>query len=55
MKRHAAPDDTLASNVYRIPFDGAGDKLPAKEVVGSKAHNLMRIARRDLPIPPASC
>ena len=53
MKRHAAPDDTLASNVYRIPFDGAGDTLPAKEDVGSKAHNLMRIARRDLPIPPA--
>ncbi len=53
MKKHAAFEDTLAINVHRIPFDGSGDKLPTKDVVGSKAHNLMRIARRDLPIPPA--
>jgi pyruvate,orthophosphate dikinase len=36
---------------YRIPFDGAADELPGKEIVGSKGHNLMRMARRGLPVP----
>lgn len=40
-----------ALEVYRIPYDGP-DALPSKEMVGSKAHNLMRMARRDLSVPP---
>ena len=40
-----------ALEVYRIPYDGPDD-LPTKEMVGSKAHNLMRMARRDLSVPP---
>jgi len=40
-----------AFDVYRIPYDRHGD-LPTKEMVGSKAHNLMRMARRGLPVPP---
>ncbi len=38
--------------VCRIPFDGGAMELPAKELVGSKAHDLMRIARCGLPVPP---
>jgi pyruvate,orthophosphate dikinase len=38
---------------YRIPFDGPPAELPAKDVVGSKAHCLMRMARCGLPVPPA--
>jgi len=38
--------------VCRIPFDGPGEALPAKDIVGSKAHNLMRMARQGLPVPP---
>ena len=53
MTKHAALQDTLAGHVCRIPFEGADDKLPGKEVVGAKAYNLMRIARRGLSIPPA--
>lgn len=37
--------------VSRIPYDGHPGVLPAKELVGSKAHNLMRIARCGLPVP----
>ena len=37
-----SPGLPLASAVYRIPFDAR--QIPAKETVGSKAHNLMRIA-----------
>lgn len=37
--------------VYAIPYDGPAD-VPAKTVVGSKAHNLMRMARRGLVVPP---
>lgn len=40
------------TRVYRIPFDGPAKELPDKELVGSKAHNLMRIARCGLPVPP---
>ena len=43
----------IAKNVYRVPFDGGPEALPGKDVVGSKAYNLMRIARRGLPVPPA--
>lgn len=35
---------------FPIPFDGP--VLPGKDVVGSKAHNLMRMARRGLDVPP---
>jgi len=43
----------LASEIYRIPFDGVAAQLPTNETVGSKAHNLMRLAGRALPVPPA--
>lgn len=43
------PDTGIVA--YRIPFEGGGE-LPSKEMVGSKAHNLMRMARRGLPVPP---
>lgn len=36
---------------YRIPFDVPGESLPGPEIVGNKAHNLMRMARR-VPVPP---
>jgi pyruvate,orthophosphate dikinase len=39
-------------DVYRIPYDGPEASLPTKEMVGSKAHNLMRMARRGLSVPP---
>lgn len=39
--------------VYRIGGDGTNGPLPAKELVGSKAYNLMRLAARGLPVPPA--
>lgn len=48
-RTRAASDASL--DLYRIPCDGA-DALPGKETVGSKAHNLMRMARRGLPVPP---
>jgi len=39
--------------VYRIPSDGVSAETPTREIVGSKAHNLMVIARQGLPVPPA--
>jgi pyruvate, orthophosphate dikinase len=39
--------------VYRIPCDGVSAETPTKEVVGSKAHNLMVMAQQGLPVPPA--
>jgi pyruvate,orthophosphate dikinase len=51
-----APVETLSAleqHVYRIPFDGAASRVPTKETVGAKAHNLMRLARCALPVPPA--
>ena len=36
--------------IFQIPFDG--EHPPAKDVVGSKAHNLMRMARCGLDVPP---
>jgi len=44
---------SLAHGVYRIPYDGPAQEIPTKETVGSKAHNLMRLAGRGLPVPPA--
>jgi pyruvate, orthophosphate dikinase len=48
-----SPGPPLASAVYRIPFDDPARQIPAKETVGSKAHNLMRLAACGLPVPPA--
>ncbi len=39
-------------DVHRIPYDGAAVELPTKEMVGAKAYNLMRMARRGLYRPP---
>jgi pyruvate, orthophosphate dikinase len=44
---------SFAGAVYRIPFDGPAGKIPGKDLVGSKAHNLMRLAARGLLVPPA--
>jgi pyruvate, orthophosphate dikinase len=49
----AATELSLAMEVYRIPFEGSAAQMPTKETVGSKAYNLMRLGRRDLPVPPA--
>lgn len=53
MKLLTRPDVSLAKDVYRIPCDGPATQIPDREVVGSKAHNLMRLAARQLPVPPA--
>lgn len=37
--------------LYRIPFDAPGEQIPGPEIVGNKAHNLMRLARR-VSVPP---
>ncbi len=50
-RRPRVPSDE-AVDVYRIPSDGAGGAPPSKDIVGSKAHNLMRMAGRGLPVPP---
>lgn len=42
----------LSRAIHRVPWDGSGDVLPSKDEVGSKAHNLMRMARAGLPVPP---
>ncbi|MFZ4806234.1 MAG: PEP/pyruvate-binding domain-containing protein [Hyphomicrobiaceae bacterium] len=41
----------LDGAVFRIPYDGSPEALPSRESVGSKAHNLMRMARIGLPVP----
>lgn len=51
MSKKSRPPLGASLNVYRIPYDG-GSELPTKEIVGSKAYNLMRMARRGLPVPP---
>ena len=53
MTSNARSADLLADAAHRIPYEGPADSLPSKETVGSKAHNLMRLARRALPVPPA--
>jgi len=47
------PGLPLAGAICRIPFEAAAGQIPAKETVGSKSHNLMRLAARGLPLPPA--
>jgi pyruvate,orthophosphate dikinase len=49
-----ASDDPriLKAAIFEIPFPGLRSALPAKEIVGSKAHNLMRMAAAGLPVPP---
>jgi pyruvate,orthophosphate dikinase len=42
----------MTADVFRIPHEGPEDALPSKEMVGSKAHNLMRMARCGLAVPP---
>lgn len=37
--------------IFRIPHQDPRHPLPGKDVVGSKAHYLMRMARRGLPVP----
>jgi pyruvate,orthophosphate dikinase len=51
----SSPDrrSSCAIAVHRIPFEGPSVHLPAKEIVGSKAHCLMRMAGRGLAVPPA--
>ena len=41
----------LKGAIFRIPFEGPAGALPSKDSVGSKAHNLMRMARIGLPVP----
>jgi len=38
--------------IFRIPHQDHRHDLPDKDAVGSKAHYLMRMARRGLPVPP---
>lgn len=49
-RTHQRGADAMAE-IFRIPFEDGGE-LPPKEVVGSKAYNLMRMARYGLPVPP---
>jgi pyruvate,orthophosphate dikinase len=44
--------EALELCIYRIPFSGPTAEVPPKEIVGSKAHNLMRMAACGLPVPP---
>lgn len=50
MLKHIGSGEHLRA--YRIPHDGAFETLPDKQIVGSKAHFLMRMASRGLPVPP---
>ena len=40
-----------ALSAFRIPLEDEAGELPSQATVGSKAHNLMRMARRGLPVP----
>lgn len=51
MNRLHRRDLDATPDMFRIPFEGTGE-LPPKDVVGSKAYNLMRMARQGLPVPP---
>lgn len=42
----------LQSYIHRIPFAGPKSEIPSKDIVGSKAHNLMRMAACGLSVPP---
>lgn len=53
MRQHAAIAPVReTAPAYRIPFERAEGDLPGREVVGSKAANLMTMARLGLPVPP---
>lgn len=53
MKQHAAAAPAhIAAPAHRIPFEGPDGDLPGREIVGSKAANLMTMARIGLPVPP---
>lgn len=52
MTRKSPGTKAVKLAVFRIPFDGPKAKLPSKEVVGSKAYNLMVMAQHGMPIPP---
>lgn len=41
----------MAIRLYRIPFDCPGEDIPLAEIIGKKAHNLMRIAGKNA-VPP---
>lgn len=53
MSRAARRSASLAAEVYRIPLEGDASRVPTKEAVGSKAHNLMRLTGYGLAVPPA--
>jgi hypothetical protein len=53
MSRTARRSASLAAEVYRIPLEGDASRVPTKEAVGSKAHNLMRLTGYGLAVPPA--
>lgn len=44
-------DNLFPAEAYRIPFVGRPEDMPPREVVGSKAHSLMRLARCGLDVP----
>jgi len=46
------PPKSIDHTIFRIPFDGPAAAIPGKNIVGSKAHNLMRMASSGLPVPP---
>ena len=52
MSRRSRHNDCNAFDVFRIPPEGTVGELPSKATVGSKAHNLMRLTRCELPVPP---
>lgn len=53
MRDLAKSAGALSARIYRIPYTGPVELIPGKETVGSKAHNLMRLGRCALPVPPA--
>jgi pyruvate,orthophosphate dikinase len=52
VSRRSRCNGNNAFSVFRIPLEDQAGELPSKAMVGSKAHNLMRIARCGLPVPP---
>jgi pyruvate,orthophosphate dikinase len=52
VSRRSRANGSDAFSVLRIPLEDPAGELPSKATVGSKAHNLMRLARCGLPVPP---
>jgi len=54
MKKHAARLAAVARpfEVFRLQSDSTSADLPSRDVVGSKALNLMIMSRAGLPVPP---